>query len=95
MRRKTASKRGSAENSTDGTSGAFVDLDMKLGVACLARTDMTPRPAGVAHAAPTAAPIRPGTRPALDSIFDGEDEVPTTLKPARTSRARSRAAAVV
>lgn len=47
---------------------------MKLCVANLARTDMTPRPAEVSVVA----------RPKLDSIFEiEEDEAPTTVYAAR------------
>lgn len=55
---------------------------MKLCVACLARTDMTPRPAEV----------REAVRPKLDSIFDvEEDELPTTLHVSRRAPVRAKA----
>ena len=63
---------------------------MKLCVACLARTDMTPRPVEVV-AAPSS-----GVRPSLDSMFDVEEEIPTTLyAPRKAARGRGRAAATV
>lgn len=60
---------------------------MKLCVACLARTDMTPRPSEVVTAPSSSA------RPRLDSMFDAEEEIPTTLyTPHRAPRGRARAA---
>lgn len=55
---------------------------MKLCVANLARTDMTPRPAEVSVMA----------RPKLDSIFDvEEDEAPTTVYASRRPLPKAKA----
>ncbi len=68
---------------------------MKLGVTCLARTDMTPRPPNVVDKTPQAAAIKVVARGALDSLFDAEEEAPTTLyRPSKSaSRSRARVAA--
>jgi len=66
---------------------------MKLGVTCLARTDMTPRlPRVVDNTEPAGTKVRG----ALDSLFDAEEEeAPTTLyRPSKSaSRSRARVAA--
>ncbi|NUP04735.1 MAG: hypothetical protein HOW73_01600 [Polyangiaceae bacterium] len=61
---------------------------MKLCVACLARTDMS-RPSASASEG-LGEEVASGVR-ALDSIFDAEEDVPTTLYvPARSTRNRAR-----
>ena len=86
--RKTSEKTGIAKNWPSGTTGAYVGRVMKLSVACLARTDLTPRPAAVE----VTSDLMVGPRPALDSLFDVDDDLPTTLyKPTRASRTRLRA----
>ncbi len=55
---------------------------MKLCVACLARTDMTPRPPSAVD--PVEAASRPAPRAELDSLFDAEEEIPTSLYRPRT-----------
>lgn len=56
---------------------------MKLCVANLARADLTPRPAEVAlrtrSTVETPQPLAARMREALSSLFEDEDELPTTL----------------
>lgn len=68
---------------------------MKLSVTCLARTDMTPRApkVAVAEARPVSAARviteRPEMRSRFDSLFEDDEELPTTLyTPTKSPRAR-------